>query len=88
MTSPELQHKPEAPHQLLQVILDGIWVNHDAHSHQRVEGKVKDLVAEEGDDPSRTQLKERDLGWMAVKELKLHSSRSDRVRLINESIKK
>lgn len=46
-------------YQLLQVVLDGVGVNHDADSHQRVESKVKYLVAEEGDDPGGTQLKQR-----------------------------
>lgn len=46
-----------APHQLLQVILDGVGVDNDADGHQGVESKVKDLVAEKGDDPGSTQLK-------------------------------
>lgn len=46
-------------YQLLQVILDGVWVNHNADSNQGVESKVKYLVAEERDDPSGTQLKQR-----------------------------
>lgn len=50
---------PAVSHQLLQVVLDCVWVNHDADSHQRVESKVKDLVAEEGDDPCSAQLRHR-----------------------------
>lgn len=49
---------PAVSHQLLQVVLDCVWVNHDADSHQRVESKVKDLVAEEGDDPCSAQLRQ------------------------------
>lgn len=46
-------------HQLLQVILYRVWVNHNADSDQGVESKVKYLVAEKWDDPGSTQLKER-----------------------------
>ena len=42
--------------QLLEVILDRVWIDYDAHSHQGVECKVKYLVAEEGDDPGGMQL--------------------------------
>lgn len=45
-------------YQLLQVILDGVGVNHDADGHQRVESKVKYLVAEKRDNPGRTQLEQ------------------------------
>lgn len=51
-----------AAHQLLKVILNGIWVNNNAHGDKCVESKVKNLVAEKGDDPGRTQLKQRDWG--------------------------
>lgn len=43
-------------YQLLQVILDGVGVNHDADGHQGVESKVKYLIAEKRDDPGSTQL--------------------------------
>lgn len=46
-------------HQLLQVILYRVWVNHNADSDQGVESKVKYLVAEKWDDPGGTQLKQR-----------------------------
>lgn len=46
-------------YQLLQVVLYRVRVNHDADGHQRVEGKVKYLVAEKWDNPGRTQLKQR-----------------------------
>lgn len=45
-------------YQLLQVILNGVGVNHDADGHQGVESKVKYLVAEKWDNPGGTQLKE------------------------------
>lgn len=41
----------KGPHQLLEVVLHCIGVNHHANGYQRVEDKVKDLVAEEGNDP-------------------------------------
>lgn len=53
-------------HQLLQVVLNGVGVNHNAHSDECVESKVKNLVAEKGDDPGRTQLKQSDLGQIAA----------------------
>lgn len=46
-------------HQLLQVILDRVWVNHNADGNQGVESKVKYLVAEKWNDPGSTQLKQR-----------------------------
>lgn len=51
----------EVSYQLLQVILYGVWVDHNADSNQGVESKVKYLVAEEWDDPSGTQLKQRNV---------------------------
>lgn len=45
-------------YQLLQVVLDGVGVNHDADGHQGVESKVKDLVAEKWDNPGSAQLKQ------------------------------
>lgn len=49
----------EVSYQLLQVVLYGVWVNHNADSDQGVESKVKYLVAEKWDDPGGTQLKQR-----------------------------
>lgn len=49
-------------YQLLQVVLDGVGVNHDADGHQGVQSKVKDLVAEKRDDPGSTQLKTHEHG--------------------------
>lgn len=46
-------------YQLLQVILYGVGVHHDADGHQGVESKVKYLVAEKWDNPGSTQLKQR-----------------------------
>lgn len=46
-------------HQLLEVVLHRIGVHHHANGHQRVEDKVKDLVAEEWNDPGRVLLRER-----------------------------
>lgn len=51
--------KLEVSHQLLQVILYGVGVNHNADGYQGVESKVKYLVAEKWDDPGGTQLKQR-----------------------------
>lgn len=49
----------EVSHQLLQVILYRVRVNHNADGDQGVESKVKYLVAEKWDDPGGTQLKQR-----------------------------
>lgn len=39
-------------HQLLEVVLHRVGINHHTNGHQRVKGKVEDLVAEEWNDPS------------------------------------
>ena len=44
-------------YQLLEVVLDCVGVNHHTNGYQGVKGKVKDLVAEEGNDPSGMLLK-------------------------------
>lgn len=47
-------------HQLLEVVLHRIGVNHHANGYQRVEDKVKDLVAEEWNDPGCMLLRARE----------------------------
>jgi hypothetical protein len=42
----------------LEVILYGVGVDHNTNSHQGVQCTVKDLVAEEWDDPSSMLLKQ------------------------------
>lgn len=42
----------KVPYQLLKIVLNGVWVNHDTYSYQSVEGEVKDLVAEKWNNPS------------------------------------
>lgn len=39
-------------HQLLEVVLHRVGINHHTYGYQCVKGKVKDLVAEEWNDPS------------------------------------
>lgn len=39
-------------HQLLEVVLHRVGINHHTNGHQCVKGKVKDLVAKEWNDPS------------------------------------
>ena len=39
-------------YQLSYVFLDGVWINKYGDRNQGVEGKIKDLVAEEWDDPA------------------------------------
>ena len=42
--------------QLSYVLLDGVWINRYGDRNQGVQGKIKDLVAEEWDDPGRVLL--------------------------------
>lgn len=58
-TAKGCDHRNGVSYQLLQVILDGVGVNHNADNHQGVESKVKDLVAEKWDNPGSAQLKQR-----------------------------
>lgn len=48
------------PHQLLEVVLHCVGINHHANGYQCVKGKVEDLVAEEWNDPSSVLLRRRD----------------------------
>lgn len=49
-------------HQLLEVVLHRVGINHHTNGYQRVKGKVEDLVAEEWNDPSRMLLRGTDGG--------------------------
>lgn len=49
-------------HQLLEVVLHRVGINHHANGYQRVKGKVEDLVAEEWNDPSCMLLRRTDGG--------------------------
>ncbi len=44
-------------HQLLEVVLHRVGINHHTNGYQRVKGKVEDLVAEEWNDPSGVLLR-------------------------------
>ena len=46
--------------QLSYVFLDGVWINKYGDRNQGVQGKIKDLVAEEWDDPGRVLLNRRE----------------------------
>lgn len=48
-----------ATDQLLQVVLDPGQVGQRTDGHQAAQSKVKELVAEEGDEPAVTMLRER-----------------------------
>ena len=43
-------------YQLSYVFLDGVWINKHSDCNQGVQGKIKDLVTEEWDDPGRVLL--------------------------------
>lgn len=62
-------------HQLLEVVLHRVGINHHTNGYQRVKGKVEDLVAEEWNDPSCMLLCGRDGEQM--KELREHFFSSD-----------
>ena len=47
-------------YQLSYVFLDGVWINKYGDRNQGVQGKIKDLVAEEWDDPGRVLLNRRE----------------------------
>ena len=47
-------------YQLSYVFLDGVWINKYGDRNQGVEGKIKDLVAEEWDDPGCALLNRRE----------------------------
>lgn len=49
-------------HQLLEVVLHRVGINHHTNGYQRVKGKVEDLVAEEWNDPSCMLLRGTDGG--------------------------
>lgn len=46
-------------HQLIEVVLDPGQVGQGTDGHQTAQGKVKQLVAEEGDEPDITVLQKR-----------------------------
>lgn len=46
-------------YQLSYVFLDGVWINKHGDCNQGVQGKIKDLVTEERDDPGRVLLNVR-----------------------------
>lgn len=48
------------PHQLLKVVLHSVGINYHTNGYQCVKGKVKDLVAEERNDPSSMLLYRKD----------------------------
>lgn len=66
LTAQACERRKGVSYQLLQVVLDGVGVNHDADGHQGVESKVEYLVAEKWDDPGSTQLKEKALARFSV----------------------
>ena len=47
-------------YQLSYVFLDGVWINKYGDRNHGVEGKIKDLVAEEWDDPGCALLNRRE----------------------------
>ena len=49
-----------ATYQLSYVLLDGARVNKHSDRNQGVQGKIEDLVTEEGDDPSSVLLNRRE----------------------------
>jgi len=50
----------QAIYQLAEVVLNCAGIDEYTDGNQRVERKVKDLVTEEGDDPSRVLLKRKE----------------------------
>ena len=63
-------------YQLSYVFLDGVWINKYGDRNQGVQGKIKDLVAEEWDDPGRVLLNRKE--WVNMLGITKHYFNSEK----------